>query len=447
MSISEMIQQIDDLKSKIDALRPIPDDTMDRIMRKFRLDWNFHSNNIEGNSLTFGETKAFLLHGLTAAGKPLKDHLDIKGHNEAIHELEDFIKENKPLTQFIIRSFHKLLLVEPYETEAIDQNGKKILKKFQPGKYKEFPNHVKTITGETLTFTDPLKVEEEMQALLIWHEKEMKERMLHPLVFAATFHHAFIKIHPFDDGNGRLARILMNLILIKNEYPPVIIKTEDKENYLRALQIADGGEINTFVEYVGQQLIRSLEIMLKGVKGENIEEPGDLDKEIQLVLKQIEISKKDIVKAKKDALNLNYTFRNSLFPLMKKLEIITYKFKEFYHEIENESIITLNSGHQITFQDFVDFEYWVDHSEQELDMLRSVIILGRLKGFKHSSETGNDYSFALNIRFNDFNYEIQTGTAGIKEIGLYDQIIPTEKIEKICNYVGREILIFIKNIQ
>ena len=110
----EIFRKIDDLKKEIDALRPISKDLEAKIMQKFRLDWNYNSNAIEGNRLTFGETKTFLLHGITADGKPLKDHLDIEGHNNALLLLEDIIHENRPITEAFIRSLHEMILQKNY---------------------------------------------------------------------------------------------------------------------------------------------------------------------------------------------------------------------------------------------------------------------------------------------------------------------------------------------
>jgi Fic family protein len=110
-------------KKELDLLRPLSPDQEQRIMQKFRLDWNYHSNNIEGNSLNYGETKALLLHNITAQGKPLKDHIEIKGHNEAILWIEDIVRNEKPLTETFIRELHKLILKEPYEVDAITVDG------------------------------------------------------------------------------------------------------------------------------------------------------------------------------------------------------------------------------------------------------------------------------------------------------------------------------------
>jgi len=119
MQANELVAQADALKVEIDKLRPLKPEVEHRIMQKFRLDWNYHSNAIEGNSLTLGETRAFLLEGLTANGKPMKDHLDIKGHDDLITFLELFIQRKETLTEAAIREMHKILLKEPYEVDAI----------------------------------------------------------------------------------------------------------------------------------------------------------------------------------------------------------------------------------------------------------------------------------------------------------------------------------------
>src|SRR4051812_15645187 len=99
----ENVKKAQLLKEEIDSLRPLDKEQEARIMQKSRLDWNYHSNHLEGNSLTFGETKALILHGITAQGKPLKDHFEITGHDEAIKWIDDVLKDNTPLTEHFIR--------------------------------------------------------------------------------------------------------------------------------------------------------------------------------------------------------------------------------------------------------------------------------------------------------------------------------------------------------
>jgi Fic family protein len=126
------------LKEELDSLRPINAE-QEQIMQEFRLDWNFHSNNLEGNSLTYVETKALILFNITAQGKPLKDHFEIKGHNEAILWVEEVVKNERPLTQSFIRELHTLLLKESYQIDAITPDGQPTKKTVHVGHYKTIP--------------------------------------------------------------------------------------------------------------------------------------------------------------------------------------------------------------------------------------------------------------------------------------------------------------------
>ena len=121
------------LYDELNKLRPIKKVDEQRILQKFRLDWNYHSNNLEGNSLTFGETKALLLFGITAQGKPLKDHFEITGHDEAINLVLDIVKSKRPLTENFIRELHKLILKEPYYVNATTPEGEPTKKLIQVG--------------------------------------------------------------------------------------------------------------------------------------------------------------------------------------------------------------------------------------------------------------------------------------------------------------------------
>ncbi len=279
--LPELLAHIDALQKEIDSLRPLDPDTLGRIEQRFRIDWNYHSNHIEGNSYDYGETKAFLLHGLTAGGKPLRDSLEIKGHNEAILGLEDLIHSNTPLTEHTIREIHKQILGgEPYTIHTETTDGHQTTKTVIPGRYKQEPNHVRTATGEVFYFAEPIEVPAKMQELIEWYRREEDKKELHPVVLAVAFHYRFVRIHPFDDGNGRVARILMNLVLMKHGFPVVIIRTEDKENYYRALRQADGGDSDPFASYIAKQVITSQELWLRGARGEPLE---DIDKEITIL--------------------------------------------------------------------------------------------------------------------------------------------------------------------
>ncbi len=288
MDLKEIITRIDSLKKQIDEHRPLKPEQERRLMQKLQLDWNFHSNKIEGNSLTYGETKALVFHGITAQGKPLIDHIQMKGHEEAIEYILDIIKgKERPISEVFIRDIHTLILdKKAYQIDVETPDGKLAKKRVHPGKYKELPNHVKTKEGKMFLFAEPEDVPVKMSDLISWFRDNNNKQ--HPLITAAVFHYKFILIHPFDDGNGRVARILMNFIFMMHGLPPAIIRTERKDDYYTALAYADSGELNKFTEYIGEQEIASLELMLKAARGEMIEEPEDIDKKIYELNRKIE---------------------------------------------------------------------------------------------------------------------------------------------------------------
>jgi Fic family protein len=280
MELRAILDRIDALKAEIDALRPIDPEQEARVMQMLRIDWNYHSNAIEGNTLTLGETRAFLLHGITAKGKPFRDYLDIKGHNEAIAYLEEMVRGKEPLTEVVIRELHRILLVEPYDVDAVTADGRPTRRRIAIGQYKTAPNHVRTSMGEIHYYATPEETPAHMGDLMAWHRRETKSGALHPLLLAATFHYRFVAIHPFDDGNGRMARLLMNLILMQCGYVPIVIRLDSRADYLLALETADAGELGDFVALVGEELIRSLALFLKAAKNQDLQEPGAFEQSV-----------------------------------------------------------------------------------------------------------------------------------------------------------------------
>ena len=323
----EEIKFIDQQKRLIDEQRPFSREMEDKIFQKLKLDWNYNSNAIEGNQLTYGETIAFLNFGLTAKGKPFKDHLDIKGHNEAIQFMLQLIKENRPISENDIFDLHKILLVEPYFTKTISPEGIEFQKEIKIGKYKTSPNHVKTVSGDIHYYTNPEEVPFEMTKLLDWY-RNVEEENLHPVVFSAVFHHKFTAIHPFDDGNGRLARLLSNFILLKYQYPVIVIKNQNKNQYYAALNIADNGIYEDLVKLFAENITHSFSIYEKALSGENINEPDDLDKEIELFTKEMRVQNIKAIDFQYDKNYLINTyikgFLEYLFPKLNKIEQLFY---------------------------------------------------------------------------------------------------------------------------
>lgn len=414
----EEIAKAVELKNFLDSLRPIDREQEARIMQRFRLDWNYHSNNLEGNSLTYGETKALIMFGITAQGKPLKDHFEVTGHNEAIEWVIDVVKGDYPLTENFIRELHTLLLKEPYEVDAITPDGKPTKKRINVGAYKSSPNHVKTKTGEIFYFATPEETGAEMAALMAWYNEKIEDSSFNPILLAAEFHYKFIRIHPFDDGNGRTARILMNFILMKFGYPPVIIKTDDKANYFAALQLADTGNIEAFVEYIAKNLNRSLEIMIAGAQGESIEEPDDIDKEIALLEKRLAgLGEKSL--EEKSRINIRYVFDKSIIDFIDSLVIANAKFDSFYFKnaihYQLKKVVSVNTsvGFMNSLQ-AVDVDGFSEAMQLITDETAEFEIISDFTSFNRIGFSTFNYQTKYKFSFSEISYTLYSESTSVE---------------------------------
>ncbi len=279
-SLAETLQR---LKKEWDAALPLSSNNDERLWKKFRLEWDFHSNHIEGNTLTYGETELLVIFGETRGNHTLREYEEMKAHDVAIGHVRALAAEDRPLTEADVRGLNKLLLKEPFWKPAVTPEGASTRKQIIPGQYKTEPNKVPTLTGETFRFVDPLDVPQRMHDYLRILNAEFPsgaDLFLH----LARIHHEFLLIHPFDDGNGRVGRLLLNYALLKHGYPPVIVRTEQKVAYLSALHRADTEQrdYSELAAFLGKSLQWSLELGIKAAKGESIEEPSDIEKEIAL---------------------------------------------------------------------------------------------------------------------------------------------------------------------
>lgn len=437
------IKEIDNLKKEVDSYRPISKDLQNRIFQTFRLRWTFHSNAIEGNPLTYGETVAFIMEGITAKGKRLKDHLDIKGHNEAIDFILEIIKDDRDLSEVDIKNLHKIILVESYRSPAVTPDGLKVTKEIKVGDYKTSPNHVITSTGETHYYASVEETPILMGELVAWHNKARKNPKIHPLILASLFHHQFVAIHPFDDGNGRMARMLMNLILLKNQFPPVVVRQEDRHSYYGVLRQADANEYLPIVEYLGALLKESLGIQLKGIKGEDISEKSDLDKEIALLKASFE--KDDSEKEQKNDKVIEEVIKYSLHPLLLDIHIKGREFDDLFFNTNEELFLKSKNGeknflNENQFEDVISHFHLPNYFHLPIDGFR---YCKSWMGFKKSIETFNS-QLNLHILFNKYKYSILLDNNSEKIEKFYSQKLTKQEIQKIVEFKIREVIESIK---
>lgn len=264
----DILKKIDQIRANIEQLRPFNDDLQKTLQEQLRIEWTFNSNAIEGNSLTLGETAFFLREGLTSEGKPLQDYLEAKNHAEAIDKLQDIILNKQPVTEHLIKSLHGVLMKGAGFSFAQGRDGQVIHKKIHVGEYKKQPNHVLTLSGKIHKYVDPIHVHDEMESLLQWLAAAKK---IHPVERAAQFHYKFVSIHPFDDGNGRMSRLLMNLLLMQSGYYPCIIQNAHRRRYIQVLEQVDiVKDISLFTTFVAQELVATEEKVLDIVEGRGV---------------------------------------------------------------------------------------------------------------------------------------------------------------------------------
>ncbi len=221
------------------SIKPQLDAAKDKLHRKFSLEFNYNSNHIEGNTLTYGQTEVLLLFGRVIGDAKMFDLEEMKAHNVCLKMVLAEAKDGAPLTETFIRQVHKTLLREDYEVYRNLPGGVATSYTVHAGCYKTRPNSVITPSGERFEYASPEDTPLLMADLLQWYREEELKKELNPLELAAMFHYRYIRIHPFEDGNGRIARLMMNYILARHEYPLIVVPTKCKREYLEALATVD----------------------------------------------------------------------------------------------------------------------------------------------------------------------------------------------------------------
>ncbi len=462
-NIENILHRLDELTNELKSLSPVKPEYQKKLDEKFRMEFNYNSNHMEGNTLTYGETKVLLIFGDTSGNHNVREFEEMKAHDVAYKLVEEWAKDKEqPLTEQNIKNLNGIILVEPFWNNAITPDGQHTRRKIKIGDYKEFPNSVILQNGEMFDYASPIDTPSKMQELMEWYRKEESE--MHPLELATLFHYQFVRIHPFDDGNGRIARLIMNYILLRNGLPPIVIKSDDKKNYLRVLHLADAGDLNPLVEYMGQQLEWSLDIYLKGAKGESIEEQDDLEKAIDIWKKGL-LTDAKVVIPRSNELILE-VFNHSLIPLFEMFFDKHQRFDELYTEKQITNKID-NHIHEVERLDF--FYKWINYLEryQEIqhnsseglvkvseltdlefefqkdgfnNSIREIEINLYYIGFRRNGVNTFNTSSGLKVVFNQFNYVVshrfKQGQEYFKK--LYSEKITMEEISQLVTELLRE---------
>jgi Fic family protein len=238
-------ERIDEKLKRLNKFRPLPVSAVKKLKEQFEIEMTYNSNAIEGNSLTLKETYLVVNEGITIKGKPLKDHLEAKNHQEALDYLYDLVGKGKKnaFSENLIRSLNQI----------VQQN----IDKEWAGRYR---NSEVIIGGAKHKPPEAFKVPKMMTGLIKWYSDNQK---LHQVELASIIHHRLVYIHPFFDGNGRTSRLVMNIILMQAGFPLVVVMKNDRKRYYASLSVADKGDYKSFVNFIARAVERTLDIYLK----------------------------------------------------------------------------------------------------------------------------------------------------------------------------------------
>lgn len=402
--MKDIIRKIEKLQEERQNMLPMREEYQSKLDKKFRLEFNYNSNHLEGNTLTYGETELLLIFDIADGNHTFREHNEMKAHDVALQKIKEWAKDSKrTLTEGDIRDLNKIILVEPFWKEAVTSDGIETKREIKIGDYKDFPNNVRLRNGEVFEFASVIDTPILMRELIEWYRnreqiigKEFAEKSytkeqrheLSPVETAALLHYKFVCIHPFDDGNGRVARLLMNYVLYRFNFPPIVIKSADKRNYLEALSRADSGDVDSFVEYIAQQLVWSLELSIKAAKGESIEEDDDIDKEIYL-WKKVTSTKVDEILYRNDEVIYDL-YVNNLKEILTQFDNKVKQFDDMFNE--KTSYIVVN-GRGTT----IDSKFYNNKLDEEL--LKS-------KEINENNTLNDSYTdISIRITFNSYKYQ------------------------------------------
>ena len=244
--MKKIFDRLQKKKAQLDKQRPIPSLLLEKLKHQIFLEWTYNSNAIEGNTLTLQETKLILEEGITVKGKSLREHFEAKNHEKAIFYLETLAKTPKFFTEEQILRIHQLVLSGIEEDFA--------------GRYRS--GQVR-IMGANFIPPEGYKVPE-LMADFVNHCQALRSQKNH-LELATIIHHRLVYIHPFFDGNGRTARLLMNLFFMQQGYPPAVILHHERKKYYRALNQANNENYTSLELLIAQALERSLDLYLSAL--------------------------------------------------------------------------------------------------------------------------------------------------------------------------------------
>ena len=250
---------LEELRQAWESLPPMPEAVKRAYDENVRLRWDTHSNAIEGNSLKYSDTVLLLLYGRTRGSHLIREYEELQGHDVAILHMQDLIDAGEPLTEEALLYLHKLMLVRPYTTHTTTHKGEIIVSTVNVGQYKTEPNMVMRPDNTPHPFLPPEEVPERMARFLGAVNADLEMPQADVADMLARQHHAFLEIHPFADGNGRMARLLLNFVAQSLGFPALVIEEEARSEYMECLIAIDTGDYGALRDFLAVRMRHALD--------------------------------------------------------------------------------------------------------------------------------------------------------------------------------------------
>lgn len=454
--LEALLQDIDQRQKLIEDVGELNPDLAKRIQYKFRLDWNYFSNAMEGNSLTRIETKQVMMDNVTIDGKPFKDIAEMRGHDKEVLEIFKIGKGDVRISESRIKQMHKTIMHEdaPEKQEQI-------------GVWKTSDNYLINYKGERIDFLPHTEVPKAIHDLLNTtnaeidaHYHKTKESK-HPALIAFEFHLNYLTIHPFYDGNGRTGRLLMNLLLISFGYPPIVLSESSRDTYYKLLAEVQGygADPRDFHVFLSELLMTSQQLILDAIEGKDIEDENDVDKEVALWKSHLNEGHDPVLEKSDDVIVRIY--QDSIQPLFELFIQKHKQFEDLFLSVEITNFIENKSKtthHLDYFQEWVNYKMkeqeiinqkgllqslsvskLITHQTgsdfQQLSQINHMTLTIRFLGFKKNGNNPFDDRAEIKIKFDQYKYSVANKQGWIEEKyqKLYTQKYSQEEIKAIVN--------------
>ncbi|MDR1746581.1 MAG: Fic family protein [Tannerella sp.] len=446
------------LYGKWTTMLPLRAKDLRRLENKFRMDYNFHSNHIGGNQLTFEQTKLLFMLGETSGNASMQDYEAMKSHDAALALVKKKVAAGEPFSESLISELYKTLFMNKFSKDDTSLSVPDSSIEPESDMYRTSPGTFTIPTGEVYNYAAPEEVPEMMHQLVEWYLAEEKKAELSTVELIALFYYRFARIHPFEDGNGRIVRLLVNYILHSHQYPMIVILASEKNLYFRALNQCDiavgnmvGAGMDVRIDYIRpleafieKHVKYALEMGIKAGKGESIEEPDEFAKKVSGLKQELASEDLGVAQIQYSPEAVRTVINHSIAPLLLtwegKVKLLDSLFADRQIAVKTDAKKVRYCGYD--FESLIHNADTIDEFSRSLKISISLSVEGIGKVDNHLTINGG----GLVIDFYKNVYKITTSTGTVTN-KLYHQMLKKDELNYIADELSDQLVENIEQIR